>query len=202
MASGSFLSAETGLISLQQNQGTAQHPNSLKAFTVSPHPAPLAWSTGHYLWQAVSHRPSPGMLLQRQLSCSCPSGELLQVEQCHPSKQSCRSPLAIPYGKAKHLRDRRMVSKAMSSSANTAVGQSVAMTDQATPRPPSCELRAGDRRGASNGDKSGFPVKQNKLCTSEGGNTNLAGCPAAVCPDIALHVLCKVRANNIDGALK
>lgn len=86
--------------------------------------------------------------------------------------------------------------------ANTAVGQSVAISDKARPCPPGCELGAGDRRWASNGDKSGFPLKQNKLCTSEGGNTNLAGCPGAVCPDIALHVLCKVRANNIDSALK
>lgn len=46
MAIGTFLSAQTGLMSLQQSHGTAQHPDRLKAFTQCQHPAPLAWSTG------------------------------------------------------------------------------------------------------------------------------------------------------------
>lgn len=144
----------------------------------------------------MSHRPSPGALLQQQqLSCSCPSGEL--PEPGAPGRAELLLTAAHCTWQSKILRARRNgVCKAgeRAPSANTAVGQSVASSDQARPHPPGCELRAGNRRQASNGDKSGVPVKQNKLCTSQGGSTNLAGCPGAVCPVMALHVLCKVRA--------
>lgn len=48
MASGTFLSAQTGPMSLhpRHSHSATQHSNSLKAFILCQHPAPLPWSTG------------------------------------------------------------------------------------------------------------------------------------------------------------